>query len=148
MKPPAPGLRAGYRRFLAIPTRWMDNDSYGHINNVTFYSYFDTAVNQHLIADGGLDIARGPAIGLVAETMCHFRKSLSFPDTIDVGLRVTKIGTSSVRYEIGVFRQGDDEPAATGYFVHVWVDRATNRPVAIPRAIRAALDLLVAERPA
>ena len=142
----ASGLRAGYRRFLAIPTRWMDNDSYGHVNNVTYYSYFDTAVNQHLIVDGGLDIADGPAIGLVAETMCRFRKPLTFPDTIDAGLRVVSIGTSSVRYEIGLFRQGDDEPAATGYFVHVWVDRASNRPVPVPAPIRAALELLVAER--
>jgi acyl-CoA thioester hydrolase len=143
---PASGLRAGYRRFLAIPTRWMDNDCYGHVNNVTYYSYFDTVVNQHLIVEGGLDIAAGSAIGLVAETMCKFRKTLSFPDTVDAGLRVAKIGTSSVRYEIGLFRQGEDEPVATGYFVHVWVDRATSRPVPVPPAIRAALEPLVAER--
>jgi acyl-CoA thioester hydrolase len=141
-----PGLRAGYRRFLAIATRWMDNDTYGHVNNVTYYSYFDTVVNEHLIVEGGLDIAAGSAIGLVAETMCKFRKPLSFPDTVDAGLRVAKIGTSSVRYEIGLFRHGDDEPAATGYFVHVWVDRATGRPVPVPPSIRAALELLVAER--
>ena len=143
---PGPGLRAGYRRFLEIPTRWMDNDTYGHVNNVTYYSYFDTVVNEHLISEGGLDIAAGSAIGLVAETMCKFRKPLSFPDTVDAGLRVAKIGTSSVRYEIGLFRQGDDEPAATGYFVHVWVDRATGRPVPVPASIRAALESLVAER--
>jgi acyl-CoA thioester hydrolase len=143
---PASGLRAGYRRFLTIPTRWMDNDCYGHVNNVTYYSYFDTVVNQHLIVEGGLDIAAGSAIGLVAETMCKFRKPLSFPDTVDAGLRVAKIGTSSVRYEIGLFRQGEDEPVATGYFVHVWVDRATSRPVPVPPAIRAALEPLVAER--
>lgn len=148
MKPVATGsgLRAGYRRFLTIPTRWMDNDSYGHVNNVTYYSYFDTAVNQHLIVEGGLDIAAGSAIGLVAETMCKFRKPLTFPDTVEAGLRVAKIGTSSVRYEIGLFRQGDDDPAATGYFVHVWVDRATSRPVPVPAGIRAALERLVAER--
>ena len=138
--------RDRYRYFLAIPTRWMDNDSYGHVNNVTYYSYFDTLVNQHLIAEGGLDIAAGSAIGLVAETMCKFRKPLSFPDTVDAGLRVAKIGTSSVRYEIGLFRHGEDEPVATGYFVHVWVDRATSRPVPVPPAIRAALEPLVAER--
>jgi acyl-CoA thioester hydrolase len=143
---PASGLRAGYRRFLTIPTRWMDNDCYGHVNNVTYYSYFDTVVNQHLIVEGGLDIASGSAIGLVAETMCKFRKPLSFPDTVDAGLRVAKIGTSSVRYEIGLFRQGEDAPVATGYFVHVWVDRATSRPVPVPPAIRAALEPLVAER--
>jgi acyl-CoA thioester hydrolase len=140
------GLRAGYRCFLAIPTRWMDNDSYGHVNNVTYYSYFDTAVNRHLIVDGGLDIADGPAIGLVVETMCRFRKPLTFPETIDAGLRVVTIGSSSVRYEIGLFRQGDDEPAATGYFVHVWVDRVSQRPVPVPPAIRAALEQLVADR--
>ena len=143
---PATGLRAAYRRFLAIPTRWMDNDTYGHVNNITYYSYFDTAVNQHLVVDGGLDIVGGPAIGIVVETMCRFRKSLSFPDIIDAGLRVTRIGKSSVRYEIGLFRQGDDEPAATGYFVHVWVDRASQRPVSVPPAIRVALERLVAER--
>jgi acyl-CoA thioester hydrolase len=148
MKAPAPepSLRDGYRRFLAIPTRWEDNDTYGHVNNVVYYSYFDTAVNQHLIAEGGLDIVAAPAVGLVVETMCKFRKPLSFPDIIDAGLRVTKIGTSSVRYEIGLFREGDDEPAATGHFVHVWVDRATQRPVPVPPTIRAALEALVAER--
>jgi len=143
---PEPSLRDGYRRFLAIPTRWEDNDTYGHVNNVVYYSYFDTAVNQHLIAEGGLDIVAGPVVGLVVETMCKFRKPLTFPDTIEAGLRVTKIGTSSVRYEIGLFREGDDEPAATGHFVHVWVDRATQRPVPVPSAIRAALEQLVAER--
>jgi acyl-CoA thioester hydrolase len=139
------GLRAGYRHFLSIPTRWMDNDTYGHVNNVTYYSYFDTAVNEHLIREGGLDTSRGEAIGIVVETMCKFRKSLTFPETIDVGLRVAKLGTSSVKYEIGIFRAGDDEPAAIGHFVHVWVDRGTQRPVPIPPRIRAALEPLVAE---
>jgi acyl-CoA thioester hydrolase len=139
------GLRAGYRRFLAIPTRWMDNDSYGHVNNVTYYSYFDTAVNEHLIRAGGLDIANDPVVGYVVETSCRFRKPLTFPETIDAGLRIVKLGTSSATYEIGIFRQDDDEPAATGRFVHVWVDRATNRPAPIPPRIRAALEPLVAE---
>ncbi len=139
------GLRAGYRHFLAIPTRWMDNDNYGHVNNVAYYAYFDTAVNEHLIQAGGLDIGHGPAIGVVVETMCKFRKSLTFPETIDVGLRVAKLGMSSVKYEIGIFRQGDDEPAAVGHFVHVWLDRATQRPMPIPPRIRAALEPLVAE---
>jgi acyl-CoA thioester hydrolase len=139
------GLRAGYRRFLAIPTRWMDNDMYGHVNNVTYYSYFDTAVNEHLIHVGGLDVVNGTAIGIVVETTCRFRKPLTFPETIDAGLRVIKIGTSSVKYEIGLFRAGDDEPAATGQFVHVWVDRATQRPVPVPPTIRAALETLVPE---
>jgi acyl-CoA thioester hydrolase len=142
---PRPGLRDGYRYFLAIPTRWMDNDSYGHVNNVTYYSYFDTAVNEHLIRVGRLDIARDPAIGVVAETLCKFRKSLTFPDVVDVGLRVVKLGTSSVKYEIGLFRSDDVEPAATGHFVHVWVDRETQRPVPIPPAIRSALESLVGD---
>jgi acyl-CoA thioester hydrolase len=131
--------RAAYRHFLAIPTRWMDNDSYGHVNNVTYYSYFDTAVNEHLIRAGGLDIRDGPAIGLVVETSCRFHQPLTFPEHVDAGLRVIKLGTSSVTYEIGIFRHGDDSPAATGRFVHVWVDRATQRPTPVPAAIRAAL---------
>jgi acyl-CoA thioester hydrolase len=142
------GLRTGYRHFLALPTRWMDNDSYGHVNNVTYYSYFDTAVNEHLIRAGGLDIARDPVVGFVVETGCRYRKPLSFPETIDVGLRVVKLGTSSVRYEIGIFQQGDDEPAASGHFVHVWVDRASMRPAPLPPRIRAALEPLVVQSPA
>ena len=135
--------RAQYRYFLAIPTRWMDNDSYGHVNNVTYYSYFDTAVNEHLIKAGGLDIRNGPVVGFVVETSCRFHRPLSFPDTVDVGLRVTRLGTSSVTYEIGLFTRGVDAPAAAGRFVHVWVDRATVRPAAIPARIRAALEPLV-----
>ena len=135
--------RARYRRFVAIPTRWMDNDTYGHVNNVTYYSYFDTAVNEHLIHVGGLDIRDAREIGVVVETMCRFHRSLTFPDVVDAGLVVTKLGNSSVRYEIALFLQGDDEPAATGHFVHVWVDRATQRPVPVPPAIRAALAPLV-----
>ena len=138
--------RAGYRHFLAIPTRWMDNDTYGHVNNVTYYSYFDTVVNEHLISAGGLDIVQGPAVGHVVETSCTFKKPLTFPDTIDAGLRVVKLGSSSVTYEIGIFRHGDDEPAALGQFVHVWVDRATQRPTLIPPRIRAVLEPLVVRR--
>jgi len=136
--------RSAYRRFLAIPTRWMDNDTYGHVNNVTYYSYFDTVVNEHLIRDGGLDIANAPVIGLVVETSCRFHASLSFPETIDAGIAVKKLGTTSVVYAIGLFRQGEDVPAATGRFVHVWVDRATQTPVPVPDRIRAALAPLVA----
>ena len=135
--------RADYRYFLAIPTRWMDNDSYGHVNNVTYYSYFDTAVNEHLIHAGGLDVRNGPVVGFVAETSCRFHRPLSFPDAVDAGLRVTRLGTSSVAYEIGLFARGIDEPAATGRFVHVWVDRDTVRPAAIPARIRATLEPLV-----
>ena len=145
-------LRAGEQRgtypyFRTIQTRWMDNDAYGHVNNVTYYSYFDTIVNEHLIREGGLDIARGPAVGLVVETACTFRKSLAFPDAIDAGMRVARLGNSSVTYEIGLFRAGDDEPAATGRFVHVWVDRSTQRPVPIPPAVRTALQPLAASSP-
>jgi len=135
--------RASYRSFLAIPTRWMDNDSYGHVNNVTYYSYFDTAVNEHLIRVGGLDIDGATTIGLVVETSCRFHKPLTFPDVVEAGLRVAKLGNSSVTYEIGLFREGDDEPAASGHFVHVWVDRASRRPTAVPAAVRVALQPLV-----
>ncbi len=135
--------RADYRYFLAIPTRWMDNDIYGHVNNVTYYSYFDTVVNEHLIRAGGLDIQRAPAIGVVAENACRFHRPLSFPDTIDAGLRVVQIGNSSITYEIGLFSADDELPAATGRFVHVWVSRATQRPVRVPDRIRAALAPLV-----
>ncbi|MBM3598705.1 MAG: acyl-CoA thioesterase [Alphaproteobacteria bacterium] len=134
--------RGRYRHFLAIPTRWMDNDNYGHVNNVTYYSYFDTVVNEFLINQGGLDIHDGQVVGLVVETMCRYRKPLSFPEVIDAGLRVGKLGNSSVRCEIAIFRRGDDDAAASGHFVHVWVDRATNKPTPIPPRVRAALERL------
>src|SRR5262245_39682914 len=139
--------RASYPYFRSIATRWMDNDAYGHVNNVTYYSYFDTVVNEHLIRAGGLDIAHDPVVGLVVETSCTFHKPLTFPEWIDAGMRVTRIGTTSVAYDIALFREGDDEPAATGRFVHVWVDRATRRPAPIPPAIRAALQPLTAGSP-
>ena len=138
--------RADYPRFLAIPTRWMDNDTYGHVNNVAYYSYFDTVVNEHLIDEGGLDIRAGTSIGLVVETRCLFHRPLSFPQIIDAGLRVIKLGTSSVTYDIGLFEDGQDAPAATGHFVHVWVDRSTRRPTPVPAAIRAALAPLLVVR--
>jgi len=148
MSDPRNDARADYRHFLAIPTRWMDNDSYGHVNNVTYYSYFDTAVNEHLINMAGLDIRGGPVVGFVVETSCRFHRPLSFPETIEVGLRVARLGARSVTYEIALFTQGLDPPAATGRFVHVWVDRATERPAEVPAAIRAALQpLLVEARP-
>ena len=137
--PLAPGFRKAYPHFVAIPTRWMDNDTYGHVNNVVYYAYFDTAVNAHLVAAGHLDIQAGAAIGIVVETACRFHKALSFPDIVDAGLRVVRLGNSSVSYEIALFRAGDDDAAATGRFVHVWVDRATRRPVPVPDAIRGAL---------
>jgi len=141
---PAPG-RGDFRHFMAIPTRWMDNDVYGHVNNVTYYSYFDTAVNHHLIEAGGLDMNNDDAFGVVAETGCRFFSELAFPDIIDAGLRVVRLGNSSVTYEIGLFRRDSDLLAALGRFVHVWVDRETRRPVEIPDKIRRALEPLVAE---
>jgi acyl-CoA thioester hydrolase len=135
--------RAGYRFFLSIPTRWMDNDIYGHVNNVVYYSYFDTAVNEHLIRAAGLDIRHGAAMGVVVETSCRYYKPLSFPEVLDAGVRVTKLGNSSVRYEIALFRAGDDEPAATGHFVHVWVDRMNRRPTPLPAVVREALAALL-----
>ncbi|HKH11041.1 MAG TPA: acyl-CoA thioesterase, partial [Rubrobacter sp.] len=115
----APEGRDRYPHFLTIATRWMDNDVYGHVNNVVYYSYFDTVVNEYLIHEGGLDIAGGATIGLAIETFCQFHQPLAFPEVIDAGLRVGKLGNSSVRYEIGLFRQGEADPAAAGHFVHV-----------------------------
>ena len=139
-----PETRAAYRHFLAVPTRWMDNDVYGHVNNVVYYSYFDTVVNAYLIANAGLDIAAGEVIGVVVETMCRYKAELTFPEVIDAGMRVAKLGKTSVRYEIGLFKRGEDVAAATGYFVHVYVDRATRRPTPIPARFRAALEPLLA----
>ena len=132
--------RASYKYFLTIPTRWMDNDVYGHVNNVVYYSYFDTIVNDYLMRHGGFDYRNGAIVGLVVETMCQYKKSLAFPESVDVGLRVAKIGNSSVRFEIGIFKQGDDEPAAFGHFVHVFVERAVQKAVTIPEQVRAALE--------
>jgi acyl-CoA thioester hydrolase len=135
--------RDRYAWFVDIPTRWMDVDIYGHVNNVEYYSYFDTAVAAHLIEVGGLDPHTSPVIGLVIETKCVFKKSLLFPVVVNAGLRVAHIGRTSVRYEIGLFREGDDEPAATGHFVHVYVERATQKPAPIPDERRAAMQQLV-----
>ena len=134
--------RANYPHFLEIATRWMDNDIYGHVNNVVYYSYFDTVVNEYLVRAGGLDIHAGSVIGIAVESLCRFHRSIAFPDVIEAGLRAGRLGNSSVRYEIGLFRRGDEEPAATGHFVHVFVDRGNRRPVAIPGPIRAALQRL------
>ncbi len=139
-----PESRARYRHFQAITTRWGDNDVYGHVNNVVYYSYFDTVVNTYLIERGVLDIENSPVIGYAVESLCTFKKPLTYPETIDAGLRVGRLGRTSVRYEIAVFRRGEDEPVATGYFVHVYVDRATRQPVPVPDAMRRALEPLVA----
>ena len=138
--------RAGYKHFLTIPTRWHDNDVYGHVNNVVYYSYFDTVVNDYLMRNGGLDYHNGAVVALVVETMCRYKKSLAFPESVDVGLRVAKIGNSSVRFEIGIFKRGDDEAAAFGHFVHVFVERAIRKPVAIPEAFRDALEKIKSSR--
>jgi acyl-CoA thioester hydrolase len=134
--------RADYKHFLLIPTRWMDNDIYGHVNNVVYYAYFDTVVNHYLVAQGGLDIHQGSVIGLVVETTCRFFKPLAFPDRIEAGLSVAHLGNSSVRYEVGIFREGEAEPVAAGHFIHVYVDRATRRPVPVPATMRDALTRL------
>ena len=134
--------------FARIPTRWMDNDVYGHVNNVVYYSYFDTVINKYLIEVGGLDIHHGAIIGLAVETHCRFLRPLAFPQIIAAGLRVAHLGSSSVRYEIGLFsddetaEKGEDAPAALGWFVHVFVDRTSRRPQPIPDALRAALQTL------
>jgi len=135
--------RVDYVHYLAIPTRWMDNDIYGHVNNVIYYSYFDTVINEYLIRAGGLDIHAGSIVGYAVESTCRFHRALSFPETINAGLRVGHLGNTSVRYEIGLFRQGEDKAAATGHFVHVFVDRSTEKPAAIPAGIRACLTGLV-----
>ena len=134
--------RADYRRFQTIGTRWMDNDVYGHVNNVQYYSYFDTAVNQYMIEEGGLDYLNGETVGLVVETGCSYRRPLAFPDVVEAGIRVARIGTSSVTYEVGIFKRGDEAVCAFGRFVHVYVDRASNRPVAIPERARAAMEAI------
>lgn len=138
----SPDGRADYRHFLAIPTRWMDNDVYRHVNNVVYYSYFDTVVNQYLVERGVLDIETSTVIGLVVETQCHYFSPISFPDIVHAGLRVARLGTSSVRYEIGIFRNTEAQAAAQGHFVHVYVDRASNRPTPLPPPLRAVLQTL------
>ena len=132
--------RDRYPHFLSIQTRWSDNDIYGHVNNVTYYSYFDTVVNCFLIDQGGLDIETDSVIGMAVETMCKFNKPLAYPEVLEAGLKVGKLGNSSVRYEIGIFQKGAAEAAAMGHFVHVFVDRATGKPAPIPDAIRSALE--------
>jgi acyl-CoA thioester hydrolase len=138
----APGRRDDYRHFVTIGTRWMDNDIYGHVNNVQYYSYFDTAVNRYLIERELLDIHDGEVIGLVVETYCNFFAGASFPPDIEVGLRVAHLGRSSVRYELGLFVEGREAAIAQGHFVHVYVDRTTRRPVEIPDTLRDPLTAL------
>jgi acyl-CoA thioester hydrolase len=131
--------RSDFQYFLTIQTRWMDNDAYGHVNNVTYYSWFDTVVNQFLIVNGELNIATSPFIGLVIETQCNYFASVSFPDVITAGVCVSKLGNSSVRYEVGIFSKDENIASAQGHFVHVYVDREKRKPVSIPESTR---DLL------
>ena len=141
MKPET--TRADYKHFLPLQTRWADNDIYGHVNNVAYYGYFDTIVNNYLIAEGALDIHDGAVIGLVVETGCRYFAPLEFPQKLEGALRVAKIGNSSVRYELAIFEEGETAPAAEGHFVHVYVDRQARRPANLPANLRDALELLL-----
>lgn len=144
MSRPQPRGREEYAVFTPIQTRWLDNDVYGHVNNVVYYSYFDTAVNQYLIEQGVLDYAEGATIGLVVETGCQYFSSIAFPDRLEAGIRVAHIGRSSVRYEVGIFKAGEALTSAAGHFVHVYVDSRSRRPVTLPDAFRNVLTPLLA----
>jgi acyl-CoA thioester hydrolase len=142
-----PETRASYRWALDIPTRWMDNDLYGHVNNVVYYSYFDTLINRYLIDVGGLDIHSSPVIGISPETHCRFHRAFTYPELVQAHLRVGKLGETSARYEIGLFGRGEAHARADGSFVHVFVDRATHRPQPIPSTIRTALAAILVASP-
>jgi acyl-CoA thioester hydrolase len=135
--------RENYFAFKPITTRWMDNDAYGHVNNVTYYSYFDTAANCYLIEEGGLDIENGSVIGFVVNSGCNYNSPIAYPEKIEAGLRVDRLGNSSVTYGLAIFKEGESQAAAQGHFVHVFVDRETNKPVAIPDKMRAALEAIL-----
>src|ERR671916_1859281 len=141
----APEVRGRYLHFLTVPTRWMDNDVYGHVNNVVYYSYFDTVVNEYLVSSGSLDIERSQVIGLVVETRCRFFRAIAFPDIVHAGLRVARLGNSSVRYEIGLFRNDEEDAVAQGHFIHVYVERSTRRPATLPPEMRKALELILVQ---
>lgn len=136
--------RGVYRNYRSIATRWMDNDAYGHVNNTVYYSWFDTAVNAYLVDVGVLDIRSGTSIALVVETGCRYARPIAFPEVVEAGIRTTHIGTSSVRYEVGLFLAGAMRAAAEGFFVHVHVDRSTRRPVPFAPEWRAALAAIAA----
>lgn len=138
-------LRSDYRHFHALDTRWHDNDIYGHINNVTYYSYFDSAINTYLIQQGGLDIHAGEVVGFVVSSSCDYFAPIAFPDAIEVGLRVARVGNSSVQYELAIFRQDELQACAVGKVVHVFVEREHNRATPIPRGLRQALEALLLE---
>jgi len=140
---PQPAPRSAYKVFRSISTRWMDNDAYGHVNNVVYYSWFDTAVNAYLIEQGVLDIHHGDTIGLVIETQCNYFSPLAFPQTVEAGIRVARLGASSVRYEVGLFAQGEPLTAARGHFIHVYVDKQSRRPAPLPLNLKTVLETLL-----
>jgi acyl-CoA thioester hydrolase len=141
-KTPLP-TRADYRVFYPITTRWSDNDIYGHVNNVTYYAYFDTAANRYLIEEGGLDIEDGHIVGFVVNSGCEYQAPITYPEDIEAGVRVDRLGNSSVQYGIAIFKAGEEQAAAHGHFVHVFVERAANRSVPIPANLRTALERLL-----
>lgn len=134
--------REQYRVFYPLATRWEDNDIYGHVNNVVYYSYFDTVANRYLIEEGGLDIQGGSVVGFVVNSGCEYHSPIAHPDNLSVGLRVDRLGNSSVQYGLGIFSEGEEIAAAHGHFVHVFVDRAANKSIAIPQSLRSALERL------
>src|SRR5665647_328585 len=140
---PQAEARSAYKVFRTLGTRWMDNDAYGHVNNVVYYSWFDTVVNAYLIEQGVLDIQHGETIGLVIETQCNYFSPLAFPQTVEAGIRVARLGSSSVRYEVGLFAQGAPLTAAKGHFIHVYVDRQTRRPTLLPPNLKTVLEKLL-----
>ncbi len=142
-KRPNPSPRSDYRVFRQIQTRWMDNDIYGHMNNVVHYSLFDTAVNGWLIEAGLLDLHKGDHVGLVVETGCKYFAEMAFPDVVTAGIRVAHIGTSSVRYEVGLFRNDEETASAEGFFIHVYVDRETRRPKPLGETWRQTLESMM-----
>lgn len=135
--------RSDYKAFYPISTRWSDNDIYGHVNNVTYYAYFDTAANRYLIEEGGLDISDGTIVGYVVNSGCQYHSPITYPEGIEAGVRVDRLGNSSVQYGIAIFREGEDEAVANGHFVHVFVERAVNRSVPIPANLRSALEKIL-----
>ena len=132
--------RSDYKAFYPVTTRWSDNDVYGHVNNVMYYSYFDTVANRYLIEEGGLDISDGSIVGYVVNSGCEYHAPISYPEAIEAGVRVDRLGNSSVQYGIAIFKEGVDQAVAHGHFVHVFVDREANRSIAIPQGLRAALE--------
>ena len=140
-----PEKRTNYKHFLTIPTRWRDNDVYHHVNNAVYYAMFDTVIGEYLMREGGLDYENGEIVGLAIETGCAFHKPIQFPQVVDAGLRVGKLGNSSVRYEVGLFIEGDEDCAANGHFVHVFVDRDETKPTSIPPQLRACMERLLVD---